>query len=60
MINIFSVKVDTKYGEKKMKRILIVSLTAMVLLTACGGAATGQEFTGPVRDEVVTIYKTPT
>jgi ABC-type glycerol-3-phosphate transport system substrate-binding protein len=60
MINIFSVKVNPKYREKKMKRILIVSLTAMVLITACGGTATGQLNTAPERDELVTIYKTPT
>ena len=43
-----------------MKRALIVCLTAMILLTACGGAATDQQDTGPDTDEVVTIYKPPT
>jgi ABC-type glycerol-3-phosphate transport system substrate-binding protein len=43
-----------------MKRSLLVCLTAMVLLTACGGAGTDQQDTIPERDEVVTIYKSPT
>lgn len=58
MINIFSVSVKLKQGEKKMKRTLMVFLTAMVLLTACGGA--GKQDTGSERDEIVTIYKSPT
>ena len=41
-----------------MKRTLLVCLTAMVLLTACGGAA--KQETGAEREEVVTIYKPPT
>ncbi len=41
-----------------MKRTLMVFLTAMVLLTACGGA--GKQDTGSERDEIVTIYKSPT
>jgi ABC-type glycerol-3-phosphate transport system substrate-binding protein len=43
-----------------MKRILMVCLTAMVLLTACGGTTTDQQDTSPEREEVVTIYKSPT
>jgi ABC-type glycerol-3-phosphate transport system substrate-binding protein len=41
-----------------MKRFLIVGILIMTLLTACGGSeiqSTGQE-----RDQVVTVYKSPT
>lgn len=41
-----------------MKRILMVYLTAMVLLMACGGPA--KQKTGAEREEIVTIYKSPT
>jgi hypothetical protein len=43
-----------------MKRYLMVCLAAMVLLTACGGAGSGQQVADADMDEVITIYKSPT
>ena len=43
-----------------MKRYLLVGLAAMVLLTACSGAGSGQQANGADIDEVITIYKSPT
>jgi hypothetical protein len=43
-----------------MKRNLMVCLAAIVLLTACGGAASGQQRGSADQEEVITIYKSPT
>jgi hypothetical protein len=43
-----------------MKRILMVCLAAMVFLTACSGAGSGQQVSDADIDEVITIYKSPT
>jgi ABC-type glycerol-3-phosphate transport system substrate-binding protein len=41
-----------------MKRLLIAGLLLMALLAACGSPA--PQATGPGRDQVVTVYKSPT
>jgi hypothetical protein len=43
-----------------MKRLLILALLSLYLLSACSGANNNQEANGPGRDEIVTVYKSPT
>ena len=42
-----------------MKRFFFLGLLAMVILTACSGA-TKPQVTGPGREQVITVYKSPT
>ncbi len=43
-----------------MKRILILGFLAVIVLTACNGTTSEEAADGPGRDEVITIYKSPT
>ena len=43
-----------------MKRIIILGFLAVIVLTACNGTTPEEAVDGPGRDEVITIYKSPT
>ena len=43
-----------------MKKILILGLLAVVLLSACAGSTTDQEISVEEQSPLVTVYRSPT